>query len=94
MCKNTVSFILRETTVNSGTLGEVDAAATCPREHNIRGISTSASFLRHWSVYKVLEAATWRLNSRCSCLYFNNIYYVFDNCCSLGLFVATWVVLV
>ena len=59
--KNAVSYYLREVISEAGAVRQ-DVAAPL-RAHSVRGIATSVSFLRNWSISKVLEAATWRLNS-------------------------------
>ena len=58
LSKNALSFFLRRVIKDSGSL--VDGSS--PRAHSIRGVATSALFLRNWSVSRVLEAATWRSN--------------------------------
>ena len=55
LSKNALSFFLRHVTIDADALWE----GTNPRAHSIRGVATSAVFLRNWSV---LEAATWRSN--------------------------------
>ena len=59
--KNAVSYFLREVISGAGAVRQ-DVAAPL-RAYSVRGIVTSVSFLRSWSISKVLEAATWRLNS-------------------------------
>ena len=45
-------------------------------------------FLKNWSISKVLESASWRLNSVFASFYFEDIQYVFEGMRSLGPFVV------
>ena len=56
--------------------------------HSIRGVATSALYLRNWSVSKVLEAATWRSNPFFASFYLRDISFALDGCRSLGPVVA------
>ena len=60
MSKNGILFLLREVTVNSGSSSEDGAA---PRAHSIRGIATSSTFFKNWSISSVLEADSWISNT-------------------------------
>ena len=52
---------LREVISGAGAVrGDV---VTPLRAHSFRGFATSTVFMQNWSVSKVLEAASWRLNS-------------------------------
>ena len=84
--KNVVSYFLREIISAAGAVRQ-DVAAPL-RAHSVRGVATSVSFLRNWSISKVLEAATWRLNLVFASFYFRDISYVFQRLRSLGPFVA------
>ena len=84
--KNAISYFLRKVIVDAGAL--VDKEGPSPRAHSIRGVATSAAFLKNFSIVKVLEAASWRSNSVFSLFYFKDITYSLDNCKSLGPFVA------
>ena len=79
-------IFLREVISEAGAVRDVVAAPL--RAHSVRGVATSVSFLRNWSISKVLEAATWRSNSLNASLYFRDILYVFQGLRSLGPFVA------
>ena len=59
-----------------------------PRAHSIRGVATSALFLRNWWVSKVLEAATWRSNPVFATFYLCDISFALDGCRSLCPFVV------
>ena len=50
--------------------GAVEFSALPPRAHIIQAVATFATFLRNWSVSKVLETATWRSNLvfKCFCI--------------------------
>ena len=69
-----------------GLSGEMEGPPQ--RAHSIRGVFTSAAFLQNWSVSKVLEAATWKLNSVFALFYFKDIQYGFEGLRSLGPFIA------
>ena len=83
---NAVSYFLREVISDAVAMRQDVAAPLCA--HSVRGIATSVSFLRNWSISKVLEAATWRSNSVFASFYFRDISYVFQGLRSLGPFVA------
>ena len=53
-----------------------------------RRVSISAVFMQNWSVSKVLEAASWKLNSVFASLYLRDVQYVFEGLHSLGPIVA------
>ena len=76
---------MREIISEAGAVRQ-DVAAPL-RAHSVRGVATSVSFLRNWSISKVLEAATWRSNSEFA-FFFRDISYVFQGLRSLGPFVA------
>ena len=76
--KNAVSYFLREVISEAGSV-RPDVAAPL-RAHSVRGVATSVSFLRNWSISKVLEAATRRSNSVFA-FYFCDILFFKD--CSL-----------
>ena len=84
--KNAVSYFLREVISEAGAV-RADVAAPL-RAHSVRGVATSVSLLRNWSISKMLEAATWRSNSVFASFYFRDISYVFEGLRSLGPFVA------
>ena len=84
LSKNALSFFLRRVIKDSGSV--VDGSS--PRAHSIRGIATSALFLRNWSVSKVLETATWRSNPVFASFYLRDTSFTLDGCRSLGPYVA------
>ena len=84
--KNAVSYFLREVISEAGAVRQ--DVATPLRAHSGRGIATSVSFLRNWSISKVLEAATWRSNLVFAAFCFRDISFVFLGLRSLGPFVA------
>ena len=84
--KNAISFFLRETISGAGALRTDEGQSL--RAHSIRGVSTSLAFQRNWSVKQVLKAATWKSNSVFASFYLKDVSYVWDNCRSLGPFVA------
>ena len=84
--KNAISYFLRETISGAGALRASEGQAL--RAHSIRGVSTSLTFTRNWSVKQVLNAATWRSNSVFASFYLRDVAYTWDNCRSLGPFVS------
>ena len=86
---NALLFFLRRVILGSGSV--VDSSM--PRAHSIRGVATSAAFIRNWSVSKVLEASTWRSNPVFASLYLKDLAFAMDGFSSLGPFVAAGSVL-
>ena len=74
LSKNAFSFFIRRVIIDSGAVGE----GVSPRAHSVRGVATSVSFMRNWSVSRVLEAATWRLKPVFASFYLRNVAFVFD----------------
>ena len=56
LSKNALSYFLRQVISDAGAI--LDESMGLSRAHSIRGVATSAAFLRNWSVSKVLQAAT------------------------------------
>ena len=83
--KNTLSFFIICVIVDAGASLE---GSLPPRSHSVRGVATSAAFLRNWSVSELLEAATWRSNPVFAAFYFRDLTYSLDGCHSLGPFVV------
>ena len=86
LSKNALSFFLRDCISGAGAL-RADVGQTL-RAHSIRGLSTSLSFTKNWSVKQVLSAATWSSNTVFSSFYLKDVAYEWDNCRSLGPFIA------
>ena len=86
---NALLFFLRRVILGSGSV--VDSSMPCA--HSIRGVTTSAAFIRNWSVSKVLEASTWRSNPVFASLYLKDLAFAMDGFSSLGPFVAAGSVL-
>ena len=84
--KNAISYFLRKVIIDAGASGGPEGLA--PRAHSIRGMATSAAFLKNIGISKVLEAATWRSYSIFSLFYFKDIELSLEGCKSLGPFVA------
>ena len=84
--KNVISYFLRKVILDSGASRSSEGPT--PRAHSVRGMATSAAFLKNVGISKVLEAATWRSNSVFSLYYFKDIELSLDGCRSLGPFVA------
>ena len=81
-----LSFSLCNAIFSAGALRGAEGLSS--RAYSIRGVSTSAAFLKNCSVAKVLEAATWRSNSVFASFYLRDVQLVFDDFRSLGSFVA------
>ena len=60
MSKNGISYMLRAFIVQSGASSQ---SGQVPRARSIRGIATSSAFLRNWSLWSVLEAASCHSNT-------------------------------
>ena len=71
-------IFLREVISEAGAVRQ-DVAAPL-RAHSVRGIATSVSFMRNWSISKVLEAATWRSNSVFASFFFATFLMFFKDC--------------
>ena len=84
--KNAISFFLREAVSGAGAVRAGEGQPL--RAHSIRGVSTSIAFNKNWSVKQVLSAATWRSNSVFASFYLKDIAYIWEECKSLGPFVA------
>ena len=69
LSKNALSFFLHLVIVDADALWEGSSAT---RADSIRGVATSAVFLRNWSVSKVLDATTWRSNPVFVILHYQN----------------------
>ena len=89
--KNAISFFLRETISGAGAL-RPDGGRDL-RAHSIRGVSTSVTFARNWSVRQVLEAATWRSNTVFASYYLRDVSFSLDEWRSLGPIVSAGQVL-
>ena len=74
LVKNALSFFLRRVILDTGA---VEEGAWPPRAHSVRAVATLAPFLRKWSVYKVLEAATWEIKP-CFCLFLFPRHFCFS----------------
>ena len=85
MSKNAVSFFLREVISAAGAARPHVGSL---RAHEVRSVSTSVAFHRHWSVSSVLESATWASSSVFSYFYLRDIQHEYDGLLSLGPFVA------
>ena len=86
MSKNALSFFIRETIASSRHLEDFEGHA--PKAHSVRSVSTSIAFQKNWSTDAVLKAATWKTNSVFTSFYLKDVAHVYDNCMSLGPFVA------
>ena len=85
MSKNGISYLLRELIVQSGASSQ---SGQVPRARSIRGIATSSSFFRNWSLRSVLEAASWRSNTVFTSFYLRDLSFHSDGVHSLGPLVA------
>ena len=55
-------------------------------QHHLKDI-----FFKNWSLFSVLEAASWRSNTVFTSFYLNDVQYIFEGVRSLGPFVAAGV---
>ena len=81
--KNAISFFLRETIVQAGSL----STDQC-RAHDVRGISTSASFWTNWPLDKILEAASWKSANVFTKHYLRDMESTAEDCKSVGPFIT------
>ena len=79
--KNAISFFLRETIVQAGSLSPDQC-----RAHDVRGISTSASFWTNWPLNKILEAASWKSANVFTKHYLKDMESAAEECRSVGPF--------
>ena len=79
--KNAISFFLRETIVQAGSLSPEQC-----RAHDVRGISTSASFWTNWPLQKILEAASWKSANVFAKHYLRDMDSAAEECRSVGPF--------
>ena len=86
LSKNAMSFFLRDTISGAGAL-RADVGQGL-RAHSIRGVGTSLAFTKNWSMKHILKAATWRSNTVFTSFYLKDVAYEWDDCRSLGSFVA------
>ena len=70
-----------------------EGAGPSVRAPSIRGVFTSAVFMKTWFVSMALEAASWRSNSIFASFSLRGIQYVFEGLRSLGPVVAAGSVL-
>ena len=82
--KNAISFFLRETIVQAGSLSPDQC-----RAHDVRGISTSASFWSNWPLDKILEAASWKSVNVFAKHYLKDMEIASEECKSIGPFTTT-----
>ena len=85
MSRNAVSFFLREVISAAGAARPQVGPLRAPE---VRSVSTSVAFHRHWSVTSVLESAPWASSSVFSSFYLRDIKHEYDGLLSLGPFVA------
>ena len=85
LSKNAVLVFIRDVISSAGAskpeVGRI-------RAHDIRGVSTSVAFHCNWSVFAVLESATWSSSSVFSSFYLRDLQHEYDGLLSLGPFVA------
>ena len=86
LSKNALSYFLCHVFSSAGALR--DDQSSLPRAHSIRGVASSAAFLRNCSVSKVLEAATWWLNPVFASFYLRNVSFSSADLHSLRPFVT------
>ena len=87
LSKNALSYFLRLVVFFSAGAMQGDLISL-PQAYSIRRVATSAAFWHHWSVSKVLEAATWRSTPVFALFYPCVLSFTLDICHSLGPFVA------
>ena len=79
-------FLFRDVISSAGAL--VGEEKPPPRAHSIRAVSTSITFMRNWSVSRVLKSVAWRSNSVFASFYLRDIAFHGENGWSLSPFVS------
>ena len=82
---NGISYFLKEVIHEAGASREVGLPV---HAHSVRGISTSTTFYKNWSVPSVLAAAFWHSHSVFAAFYLRDLHFEFEGLRSLGPFVA------
>ena len=88
LSKNAISFFLWEVISQAYSSVSLPDPLTVPRAHSIRGVATSVSFLRNYSVRSVLESACWKSASVFTSFYLTDVQFSFRGGFGLGPFVA------
>ena len=88
LSKNAISFFLREV-ISQAQARVLDSGPSVRVwAYSVRGVSTSASFLRNYSVACILEAASWR-SPLFTTFYLKDIQFSFPDGFGLGPFAAS-----
>ena len=85
MLKNGISYLLRKVIVESSASSEEGSTV---KAHSVRGIATSSTFFKNWSIASVLDAACWKSNSVFTLFYFRDLQFVYEGLHSLRPFIA------
>ena len=88
LSKNAISFFLRDVISKSVEPGLTPGSSSQPRSHSIRGMATSAAFLRNFPVAAILEAATWKSPLVFTSFYLKDVQFSHSQGFGLGPFVA------
>ena len=88
LSKNAISFFLREVISQAYSSGSDPGPSVRPRAHSIRGMATSTSFLRNFSVSSVLAAACWKTSTVFTSFYLKDVQFSHSDGFGLGPFVA------
>ena len=87
--KNGLAYLLKSVIVEAHKDFNPELLKICKvKPHEVRAVGTSLSFAHNLSIDSVLEAAQWRSNSVFASFYLKDISIQYENCRSLGPFVA------
>ena len=89
MTRGAMSFFLRSVIIEADAINDpAEEGRRSTGPHSIRGVSTSAQFLRNMSVATVLETACWKSSSVFTTFYLKDVQFSSEGVHSLGPFVA------
>ena len=80
MCKNAMSFYLRQLIVDSGAV----SSTRPPRAHDIRGIATSLNYYSNLSLTSLMQVATWKSKRVFASRYLKEVSATQDNIQQFG----------
>ncbi|XP_064098133.1 uncharacterized protein LOC135209366 [Macrobrachium nipponense] len=94
MSKNALAFFIRSVIQEAHTeCNETLYKALKVKAHEVRAVATSMAFRKNQSLKAILDATYWRSSSVFSSFYLKQIETVYEDCRTLGPFVATGLVL-
>ena len=87
--KNAIAYFLKTLVIEAHASLRPDLLPLLKvKPHEVRAVGTSISFKHNLSLESVMEAAQWRCNSVFASHYLKEISYEYEECRTLGPFVA------